>query len=166
MVGKCLQQSYFDKIGLFCRRIWKISDLYFLSQKSVLPISCNQTLIFSGNHECLGGWGREYAKIINRCFYFWNVSCCCYIFGVCLKRPRKTLYIVCFRFENTVVAQFHGHTHNDHFEVCQCMAKNDVTLKNMSAVAFYILYHKFNMHGKYQSMTNWGRGKHGKMKYF
>ena len=22
--------------------------------------------IFSGNHECLGGWGREYAKIINR----------------------------------------------------------------------------------------------------
>jgi len=40
----------------------------------------------AGNHECLGGWGREYAKIINR-------------------------------FENTVVAQFHGHTHNDHFEV-------------------------------------------------
>merc|ERR1712180_257173 len=40
----------------------------------------------AGNHECLGGWGREYAKIISR-------------------------------FENTVRAQFHGHTHNDHFEV-------------------------------------------------
>merc|ERR1712080_272773 len=40
----------------------------------------------AGVSECLGGWGREYAKIISR-------------------------------FENTVVAQFHGHTHNDHFQV-------------------------------------------------
>lgn len=40
----------------------------------------------TGLDDCLGGWGREYAKIINR-------------------------------FESTVMAQFHGHTHNDHFQV-------------------------------------------------
>jgi len=40
----------------------------------------------AGNNECLGGWGREYGKLMTR-------------------------------FENTVVASFHGHTHNDHFQV-------------------------------------------------
>jgi len=40
----------------------------------------------AGNAECLGGWGREFARIINR-------------------------------YESTVVAMFHGHTHNDHFQV-------------------------------------------------
>ena len=39
-----------------------------------------------GNGDCLGGWGRNYARIIER-------------------------------FENTVVAQFFGHTHNDQFVV-------------------------------------------------
>ena len=39
-----------------------------------------------GNNDCLGGWGRNYARIIER-------------------------------FENTVVAQFFGHTHNDQFVV-------------------------------------------------
>jgi len=39
-----------------------------------------------GNDDCLGAWGREYTKIINR-------------------------------FENTIVAQFYGHTHNDEFVV-------------------------------------------------
>ena len=37
-----------------------------------------------GNGECLGGWGREYSRIISR-------------------------------FQDTVTAQYHGHTHNDHF---------------------------------------------------
>jgi len=40
----------------------------------------------AGNHECLGGWGREYTRIVER-------------------------------FENTIVGHFHGHTHNDEFEV-------------------------------------------------
>lgn len=39
-----------------------------------------------GNKDCLGAWGRNYAKIIER-------------------------------FESTVMAQFFGHTHHDHFVV-------------------------------------------------
>ena len=39
-----------------------------------------------GLADCLGAWGREYARIVNR-------------------------------FENTVVGQFYGHTHNDEFQV-------------------------------------------------
>jgi len=39
-----------------------------------------------GNGECLGAWGREYSRIINR-------------------------------FEDTIVGQFHGHTHYDHFVI-------------------------------------------------
>ena len=39
-----------------------------------------------GKPECLGAWGREYTRIVER-------------------------------FENTIVAHFHGHTHYDEFEV-------------------------------------------------
>lgn len=39
-----------------------------------------------GNHDCIGAWGREYSRIIDR-------------------------------FENTIMAQFYGHTHNDEFIV-------------------------------------------------
>ena len=42
--------------------------------------------ITPGNDDCLGGWGKNYGRIIER-------------------------------FENTVRAQFFGHTHNDQFVV-------------------------------------------------
>ena len=69
MVSNCLQQSHLDKIaskpssGEFRREMKNSSETCKAFPLILILQSSSHS---SGNHECLGGWGREYAKIINR----------------------------------------------------------------------------------------------------
>jgi len=63
---------------------WMVEQLYIAEQEGDRVHLISH--VPAGNHECLGGWGREYTRIVER-------------------------------FENTIVGHFHGHTHNDEFEV-------------------------------------------------
>ena len=65
----------------------------------------------AGKPECLGAWGREYTRIVER-------------------------------FENTIVAQFHGHTHYDEFEVFY-----DIETKTRATNIAYITPSMTSHHG-------------------
>lgn len=58
-----------------------------------------------GNSDTLGAWGREFGRLVHRFVTYRNV-----VFGA-------NDIIILFRFENTITAQFYGHTHQDEFVV-------------------------------------------------
>lgn len=43
---------------------WLVEELYSAEQAGERVHLLSH--VPSGNHECLGGWGREYSRIINR----------------------------------------------------------------------------------------------------
>lgn len=59
-----------------------------------------------GDGECLEGWARNYYRVVQRSttFYIWAVFLTASV-------------IVCFRFSDTITAQFFGHVHFDYFTV-------------------------------------------------